>query len=130
MLSESRGAAWFNVVREQENATLPEGQQRPLIAPPKSVAAQSLEVYANHGRWVVDCPCGSAQLASKDDRRFFCVECRNAWCQGKWAPVVWPANLDDIEGLLDMRLSKNANWKPGEDVMTLVAENVAAGLAV
>lgn len=90
---------------------------------------ETLLAYVNHGRWVVDCPCGSAQLASRSDRRFFCVDCRNAWALGKWVGVAWPAQAGDIEGLLLQRpFPKNRNWNPGEDLMTLVAENVAAGL--
>lgn len=104
----------------------------PQLPPPPAGSqrfADKLLAYVNHGRWVVDCLCGSAQLASRTDRRFWCVDCRNGWALGKWVEVVWPANADDIEGLLLQRpFSKNQNWTTGEDVMTLVAENVAAGL--
>src|ERR1039458_8742106 len=41
------------------------------------------------GRWVVDCPwCNSAAFASREDRRFFCVECGNAAVHGAWITVI------------------------------------------
>lgn len=95
----------------------------------KHASAETLLAYVNHGRWVVDCPCGSAQLASRSDRRFFCTDCRNTFAHGKWVGVVWPADEADIEGLLLQRPDvKTRNWYPTEDAMTLVAENVAHGL--
>jgi hypothetical protein len=122
-----KGARWCAEVINE--ARLAAGLSTvPIPDDSKVSKLDALLVYANHGRWVVDCPCGSAQVACRTDHRFFCVECRNSWAGGRWAPVVWPKQLDDIEGLLDARLPKYAHWTPGEDVMTLVAENVAAGL--
>lgn len=106
-------------------------QGQPLLEPP-SDSEQSktrLLAYVNHGRWVVDCPCGSAQLASRSDRRFWCVECHNAWASGKWVGVDWPQDEADVEALLLERPEeKTRNWQPTEDTMALVAENVAYGL--
>lgn len=92
----------------------------------KHLSEASLLVYANHGRWVVDCPCGSAQVACRTDPRFFCIECRNVWADGLWVQVEWPKELGVIEELLDKRPVKHAHWTPGEDPMTLLAENAAA----
>lgn len=114
----------LNKAREREGAP-------PLPPAPadKHKSTEQLLAYVNHGRWVVDCPCGSAQLACRSDRRFWCVDCQNAWALGKWVGVTWPKDEADIEGLLAQRpFPKNRNWHPTEDAMTLVAENVAAGL--
>jgi hypothetical protein len=89
--------------------------------------------YVNHGRWVVDCPfgCGSAQMASRSDRRFFCVECGHRG-DGRWLPVVWPSDLEvqTVEAVLDARPDMaTRNWRPGEPIDALVAENAGHGLA-
>lgn len=90
--------------------------------------------YVNHGRWCVDCPhgCGSAQYASRTDRRFFCVDCSNRG-DGRWVPVVWPSDLEisTIEAVLSARPDpRSQNWRPGELIQDLIAENKAAGLEV
>ena len=88
-----------------------------------------LPVYANHGRWVVDCPCGSAQLASRDDPRFFCSECLNAWALGKWVGLEWPSAHEEIEGLLMQRPDiRTQNWNPSESVLALAIENADRGV--
>ena len=107
----------------------------PLNPPADRVVSdEALPVYVNHGRWVVDCPnCNSAQLASRSDRRFWCVDCRNVWVQGKWVMVTWPSAADEaaIESVLDRRPhARNANWRPGESVADLIAENTAHGLGI
>lgn len=99
--------------------------------------------YVNHGRWVVSCPwgCNSAQYASRDDRRFFCVECDNGGGtvvthfvrpnHPQWVPVIWPSNADvaTIEALLSLRPETAAqNWLPGEPIENLAAENEARGV--
>lgn len=86
--------------------------------------------YVNNGRWVVECPhgCGSAQYASKDDRRFWCVECGNGG-SGKWATVAWPDDPAAIDNALSVRPEpQTANWLPGETIAALVAENKANGI--
>lgn len=82
----------------------------------------------NHGRWIVACECGGAQLASEDDHRFFCVACLNERHGGKWRPVTWPKDRDDIEAVLRERLTENVNWTPEETVAQLVAENTTNGV--
>lgn len=78
----------------------------------------------SHGRWLVPCPwCFSASMASRDDHRFFCVECRNVGADGKWVQVVWPESKDEIEALLTMRHDpRTRNWST-ETVAELLAEN-------
>ena len=83
----------------------------------------------SHGRWLIPCPwCFSASMASRDDHRFFCVECRNRPVDGKWLAVKWPESRDEIEGLLVMRPNpKTRNWTT-ETVAELLAENASRGV--
>lgn len=87
--------------------------------------------YVNHGRWLVDCPfgCGSAQYASRDDRRFWCTECDNSGT-GEWVAVDWPDDVASIDDALSVRSDRRtANWEPAETIDELKAQNVAAAIA-
>jgi hypothetical protein len=87
---------------------------------PTALSPHALPVKANHGRWVVECPCGAAQMTGRTDPRFYCVECGNALFDGKWVSVEWPKNAAAIEQELDRRpLVSNRNWFPGETVAVL-----------
>jgi hypothetical protein len=89
-------------------------------------------VYArvDLGRWIVDCPwCKSAQHASREDHRFFCVECGNAAVDGHWVPVSWPNEWAAIEEILSARPDKgNQWWSPGETIASLQYENEIHGV--
>lgn len=87
---------------------------------PERISRQVLPVVVNHGRWIVDCPCGGAQLACRTDPRFFCVDCLNSWTDGAWVNVDWPRDAAAIDALLSSRPLALQNWNPGDD---LVAEN-------
>ena len=101
----------------------------PAAPPADEISEEHLLAYVNHGRWVVDCPCGSAQLACRSDRRFFCTDCRNAWAFGKWVRVTWPAEEADIEALLLQRpFPRNRNWHPRESASGLAMENADNGV--
>ena len=111
--------------------------QRDDVPPhlPTEVAdGPSAHAEVNHGRWIVNCPdpaCSSAQLAARDDLRFFCVACCNErTAPGRWLPVVWPDDPAAVEAVLRERDTVNANAAPGESVADLAAENAAAGLPV
>lgn len=83
----------------------------------------AIPVYANHGRWVVECPdCAGAQIASAADHRFMCTVCANVAVDGLWRPVVWPEECAEIDAALAWRPTVNQNWLPGETVDDLVAE--------
>lgn len=79
------------------------------------------EVVVNHGRWVVNCECGSAQLACRTDHRMFCVDCENVAVGGRWVHVAWPDDPYAIERALSRRPVDLQNWLPGDD---LDAENL------
>ncbi len=84
----------------------------------------------NHGRWIVECPtlgCGGAQLASSTDNRFFCTDCLNVLVEGRWMAVKWPPASDvrRIDAVLTPRPVEARNWRPGESIADLEAENEA-----
>lgn len=84
----------------------------------------AVQVVANSGRWIAECPdCGGAQLAAPNDPRFMCVECANAAVGGLWRPVVWPKDHAAIGELLDQRTRDLANWLPGETEKDIADEN-------
>lgn len=105
---------------------------RTPYAPPKTTARITVPVEVNHGRWIVKCPyCAGAQLASREDPRFFCVDCLHEpepRAQGKWLGLEWPADVEQIEAALDGRPEANRNWIPGEAVADLLRENALHGL--
>lgn len=82
--------------------------------------------YVNHGRWVADCPtagCGGAMLVLNGGE-FLCGTCFNAEIGGEYRPIVWPDDAAEIEALLVVRpLPVNMNWRPGETLAMLAAEN-------
>lgn len=101
---------------------------RPLseaLAADTAPHAEAVEVYANHGRWVVDCPdCNNAQLAHRDIHRFMCNNCGDGAVDGLWRPTIWPDNAAEIDTeLMRRRHERNRNWYPGETVADLQAEH-------
>lgn len=89
------------------------------------VAGHPIAVEVNHGRWIINCPgipCGGAQVASRDDHRFFCVTCGNRFVDGRWLPVAWPPDPDGIVAALEPRPVSYQNWT-GEPVDDLLANN-------
>lgn len=100
-----------------------EGEQ---VAPDAAPAV----AYANHGRWVADCPsgCGGAMLL-EPGAPYLCGHCWNAEIGGRWRRVAWPRARRAIETLLLARpLAHTRNWQPGETLADLRAENAARGL--
>lgn len=88
-----------------------------------------IPVYANHGRWVVDCPdCSNAQLACRTDKRFMCNECGNVGVSGLWRRVDWPKDDEAIEAELHRRSLANQNWTPRLNLNELKAESLAHGM--
>lgn len=90
-----------------------------------------IDAYMNHGRWVADCPaegCGFSALAGSH------LDCP----AHDVVRVVWPTDLEreEIEAELNLRPvdplvgAKHANWRPGETVESLRAENVEHGVGV
>ncbi len=98
----------------------------PSLPPDDRARGTPIRVYVNHGRWIAECPgCRGAQYASRTDRRFYCVDCLNAWNAGAWARTLWPddASLAVIEDLLCRRHVENRHWLPSESLAALELEN-------
>lgn len=98
--------------------------------------------YVNHGRWVADCPfCPGAervwpsgQLQRNDDVDYpFGITRSGLHCgfTGRTCPVVFPEQAPAIDAVLTKRpVEATRNWRPGETVADLTAENVEHGVAV
>ena len=89
------------------------------------VVGHPIPVVVNHGRWLVECPrhgCHAAQHASRDDHRFFCLDCHNDYLDTRWCAVAWPDDPDAIDAALLVRPVEYCNWN-GEPVDVLLADN-------
>lgn len=96
------------------------------IEPPKAVAGDfTIAAEIDNGRWIVKCPnCGGAQIASRKDRRFFCLDCLNDYepARGRWVRVIWPAKAIEIENQIQGEPERTRqNWRP-EDGNELVGK--------
>ena len=90
----------------------------------------TVQAYISEGRWVADCPagCGGALLMPLNDPWYFCVNCGSGWHR-----VVFPPAMREIQTLLLKRpleggIPKTRNWRVGESVDQLRAENLAHGV--
>jgi len=105
---------------------------RRIPVPPDSAmaAGRELGAFVNDGRWLVQCDaCYSAQLASRADHRFYCIECLNGCVQGNWRPVRWPADAAAIETALAARPRRDLqNWVWGQTADDLAAANAKHGV--
>lgn len=101
----------------------PSGQA--FVAPLGTRSSPEVLAHVNHGRWLGDCPfCASSQHVSKRDPWFFCAACLNAAVDHHAVPVEWPKDADAIEETLRERpFVTTRNWRPGETVASLRAEN-------
>lgn len=96
---------------------------------PAGVSDTTVKAEINHGRWICKCPfCSGAELADKNDKRFFCLSCFNAEVGGKWMKVEYPKNIEKIEAELVKRpKDENRNWTD-ETLTKLKDENRKAGV--
>jgi hypothetical protein len=116
----------------------------PHTAPVGAMATISLRAEINQGRWIVRCfndsyaapdgtrGCTSAQLASKSDPRFLCLNCLHVGTPAelRFVGVFFPPNADQIENVLEARPDPaNRNWTT-ETVGQLLAENLAHGIGI
>lgn len=85
-------------------------QQRRVAVPAGVLLGQQVFAQINHGRWVADCPCGSAQIVSPADPRLACPECGTGWLT-----VVFPGDVDQAERDVDHLGVKERNWWNPDD---------------
>ena len=80
---------------------------------------RKVAAYVNHGRLIADCPdCNSGIALHPTVDRAGCVDCGAIW------PVVFPAELEAIAAVLEVRPMAHRHWTPSETVADLQAENV------
>lgn len=119
--------------------------RRGILVPPTSDVARDAApalAYVNplpdgSVRWIADCPAclahgrTVAQYVWLDQPILFCTRCANAALEGRWRPVIVPAERQDIERLLLVRPDPEQRaWAPGETLADLRAENTTLGLEV
>ncbi len=79
----------------------------------------SARAYANHGRWIADCPrphCGSAELLVPWQPLFHCSACHAE------APCEWPRDAADITTVLAARgNSRWMSWFPADHPLAVAA---------
>lgn len=92
--------------------TLELSEDKPLVA------------YVNHGRWVVKCECGGCEKAW-EECLFMCQNCWNSRHKHKLRLAMFPNKRKEIEQVLMVRPLPNRNWKLGETLAFLKAENNA-----
>ncbi|MEU9861336.1 hypothetical protein AB0D99_10690 [Streptomyces sp. NPDC047971] len=80
-------------------------QQRRVTPPEGVLLGVQLWARINHNRWLADCPCGSAQVATPADPRFACTECGYGW-----AALVFPEDPAAVEDALAELLPHERNW--------------------
>lgn len=75
-------------------------------------------VYANHGRWIVDCPRPYCNSAFKVETHQTLFRCGGSGGCGMEAQVVWPPDADEIWEALNQRpIPSTRNWFPhGHDL--------------
>ena len=81
-----------------------------------------VKARVNHGRWVWDCECNSAELAF-DEGLGMCQNCYNAGLKHKYRNIIFPKGRKQIEEALLQRPEPNRNWYFGEPVAKLKDEN-------
>ena len=101
------------------------GVERVLPANGENVAVAEV----NHGRWVVYCACGGAEMAWNEGL-VMCMGCFNSHAQHRLINVHFPARRQEIEAVLDRRPLVNRNWRRGESLDQLVIENAEHPLEV
>ncbi|MFG2144138.1 hypothetical protein ACGFRG_08050 [Streptomyces sp. NPDC048696] len=79
--------------------------QRRVVPPEAPIVGHQVFARINHNRWVVDCPCGSAQVVSPSDARAACTECGYGWVR-----LIFPADPEAVEATLADQLPHLRNW--------------------
>ena len=105
---------------------IPELAQKMIREQGYDTKATPLLAYVNHGNWAVKCECGGGEFAWNEGW-MMCRSCLNAKHAHKYRPVVFPDDRERIELILMARPMDNRNWKVGESVADLQAENEIHG---
>lgn len=85
-------------------------QQRRIVPPAGFMLGHRIYARINHGRWVADCPCGSAQVVTPIDPRMACTE-----CGAGWFALVFPEDPEAAEAEVTELLPHERNWWHPDD---------------
>lgn len=113
-----RRCTFFRDITDAANRTHAERMGMPYtpLPQPEGESEQVLRAFINAGRWMVNCPCNSAQISDPAAPWFFCKECFNDWANRKAVPVEYPDPV--FRAALERELAKapsrmHRNWEPG-----------------
>lgn len=103
-----------------------EGMSRRLGAHPQTGEPYSVVVdsdtricYINHGRLLIDCPCGAGVPIDQEWKLGACFGCGRVFAGDG---VLLPANLEKVLRLLEKRPTPNRNFDPRTETLEIVAE--------
>lgn len=116
----SSAQAYRELVARKIDTLIKRGVQEDPTGQPLSVRDddEPISAYINHGRWVVDCDCGSGNMVEPTWLLAGCLACGRIHTN-----VVMPEGHGDIERELTVRTRpSNRNWVPGESAADLRAE--------
>lgn len=85
-------------------------QQRRVRVPTATILGHRLFARINHGRWVADCPCASAQVVTPTDPRLACPE-----CGAGWFTVTFPPDVAAAEAAVADEYPAEQNWWNPDD---------------
>lgn len=77
---------------------------RRLPAPSEGLPIGPRYARIDAGRWLAECECGSAQVISPVDPRYYCVICYTGW-----VPLVVPEDIDAVEATVS-QLPTGEQW--------------------
>lgn len=87
-----------------------------------------VRAYVARSSWRVDCPWCREAIVAEPGEGFFCPNCMMVANEGKAAAVVFPAEREEIERALLMRVDpETRNWLLHETVEDLLRENLEHG---
>lgn len=86
-------------------------QQRRIELPDGLLLGHITYARIDAGRWVADCPCGSAQVVTPTDPRLGCPECGAAWF-----PLTFPDDVAAAEAAVAELLPAERFWWHPDDV--------------
>ncbi|MGW6566436.1 hypothetical protein [Streptomyces sp. NPDC054975] len=96
-----------------------EKQQRRVTVGAALLLEQRLYPRINHGRWVADCTCMSAQIVTPTDPRMWCVECGTGWWQ-----LTFPEDVEAVEQETGLLPVAERNWWHPDDPARVLAPPV------
>src|SRR3546814_6130214 len=70
--------------------------QRRLPDIPRTTQSEPLYARIDAGRWIAECPCGSAHVVSPTDPHMLCTVCLDSW-----HPLIFPADPEAAEAEVD-----------------------------